>query len=390
MKSSAWYQKLWERKLNELPHTGEDDKAWLEMKVLLDEQMPTDASNVEPSKRITTTKSVAAKVGTWLSYILPAAAMIYGATFLYDIENFNRPGTKPSKIKKVQIIKVDSANVLIDSLSVENALQTMEASASNIIPSPTSAYDATDATSIQSKDENNFQGSNLLQVNVRRTNSLSESTNLYRSIQTESRILQQSHVPVNSIPRYSYGISVGTNIHKNQTFYVGGFATIKVSDRMTASAALLVHTPRSFKGTYNRPSYFRPDSNPSFNFTDSRKLAVLEAPLTLDYHITGYLKISAGPVLILPIKQSEIKLGPIQLARDTLFNGNNVINIIRNTKPRSINYGFRTGVGIKMKRLETTLHYQIVNPYEFKNTLGTNKSTYNTIQVGISYNFGKR
>jgi hypothetical protein len=78
MKSSAWYHKLWRKKLGELPYEGDTDKAWSAMNKLLDEQLPASHPASEAGR---TLKPFAAKVVSVLGFVLPVAAMVCAVSY---------------------------------------------------------------------------------------------------------------------------------------------------------------------------------------------------------------------------------------------------------------------------------------------------------------------
>jgi hypothetical protein len=78
MKNSAWYHKLWLKKLDELP--VQDDAAaaaWAGMKAALDKTMPPGA----PGAGHAAVKPFGAKLISLVTYVLPAAAMIGGGAY---------------------------------------------------------------------------------------------------------------------------------------------------------------------------------------------------------------------------------------------------------------------------------------------------------------------
>jgi hypothetical protein len=75
MKSSAWDNRLWQSKMQELPIYADEDSAWDKMQALLDEHMPVNAPVVDPGKPF-------GPFGTRLISILGAlilAALVYYA-----------------------------------------------------------------------------------------------------------------------------------------------------------------------------------------------------------------------------------------------------------------------------------------------------------------------
>jgi len=78
MKSSAWYHKLWRKKLEKLSFPGNVRDEWATMSRLLDESGPVGAP-AEERRRIL---PFVLKVASLLLYALPAAAIVLTATYL--------------------------------------------------------------------------------------------------------------------------------------------------------------------------------------------------------------------------------------------------------------------------------------------------------------------
>ncbi len=76
MKNSAWYYKLWRKKLNELPVEDDVNSAWDSMHLILDNKIPNG------SGKTSVVKPLVAKLFTLLGYALPAAAMISTVTYI--------------------------------------------------------------------------------------------------------------------------------------------------------------------------------------------------------------------------------------------------------------------------------------------------------------------
>ncbi|UEG53093.1 PorT family protein [Mucilaginibacter daejeonensis] len=85
MKNSVWYHKLWRKKLDQLPASGDADQAWADMAKMLDEHLP-----VKEEKSNKVVKPLVAKLITLLGYALPAAAMI-GAASYFVAPVFHKP-----------------------------------------------------------------------------------------------------------------------------------------------------------------------------------------------------------------------------------------------------------------------------------------------------------
>jgi hypothetical protein len=114
MKNSAWYHKLWLKKLDELP--VQDDAAaaaWAGMKAVLDKSMPPGT----PAAGHAAVKPLGAKLVSLFAYVLPAAAMIGGGAYFLQ-HKAHKPHQPKHKTEQHQpknsIIAADT--LLIDSL----------------------------------------------------------------------------------------------------------------------------------------------------------------------------------------------------------------------------------------------------------------------------------
>jgi hypothetical protein len=124
MRNSAWYNKLWRKKLDNYPLKEDADASWAQMHGLLDEHLPVNGSsaNKKPGKFFGST------VVSMLGFILPAAAMIGALTYVavkhpfknkevnkhhhYNIASKRLKGTTAddSLNKSTDTLKADSAS----------------------------------------------------------------------------------------------------------------------------------------------------------------------------------------------------------------------------------------------------------------------------------------
>jgi hypothetical protein len=121
MRNSAWYNKLWRKKLGNYPLKENADDSWAQMHSLLDEHLPVN----EPSTDKKTGKFFGSTVVSMLSFILPAAAMIGALTYVAVKQPFNNTGHNKhhhaiSK-KSKSIATVDSLYKSTDTLNADSA-----------------------------------------------------------------------------------------------------------------------------------------------------------------------------------------------------------------------------------------------------------------------------
>jgi hypothetical protein len=96
MKDSAWYNKLWQTKMQELPLQGDEHDAWQKMQGLLDQHMPVNSTVIAPKAGT----SVWVKLMYVLATIIGAAILYYAATHMlvHHHEKTNRPTGKHTRI----------------------------------------------------------------------------------------------------------------------------------------------------------------------------------------------------------------------------------------------------------------------------------------------------
>lgn len=107
MKNSAWYSKLWHKKLDNLPVKGDAASAWANMQQMLDAHLPVSGM---PAASPVAAKSVVAKIVSMAAYVLPAAAMIGTATWFAVKPSAKQKITSKPNTHKEYRLKTDSIN----------------------------------------------------------------------------------------------------------------------------------------------------------------------------------------------------------------------------------------------------------------------------------------
>ena len=154
-------------------------------------------------------------------------------------------------------------------------------------------------------------------------------------------------------------------------------------------AGLRVNSGRIISDSYMHPSFSLKDSVPEFNVDDTRKLFVLDLPLSLSYKITKSVSIKAGPVLSIVAKQSNVntKFSAIISNRDTTYKGVIVEETVPQSTVNKIGLGFSVGVSFHLKQFDLEAGYQVQRPFKVKNELGTYQKPAHTFRLGIGYRF---
>ncbi len=100
MKNSEWYNKLWREKLEELPLGKDTDKAWVDMKQILDQHMPVNSTAGEgKTSGGKLAKPFISKVVSILRFALPAAAMVCTVTYFVAKQPHDKTNNEKEHLK---------------------------------------------------------------------------------------------------------------------------------------------------------------------------------------------------------------------------------------------------------------------------------------------------
>ena len=191
-------------------------------------------------------------------------------------------------------------------------------------------------------------------------------------------------------PRYNYGAYLGvSNGSTNTSADIGIFGTYAFNQRWLINAEVHLNTLRSFSGTYSHPSFYRPDSLPSFTINDFRKAIAIDIPVKVEYMLINLLSIKAGPVLSFTgwPQTGNTTYGTINDRRDTLKHGTELKTALNSTTISKITPGFEAGLSFHLWKLDIDGRYQWLAPYTISGTLGTYRNKYRAINFGIGYRF---
>ncbi len=106
MKNSAWYQKLWRKKLDELPLQKDTESAWLNMKKLLDEHIPKTGNEGGNSDN-----PFGISLVSLLGYIIPVAVIIGAIGYYLSITSKNVQNQKSKQQVHVDTLKHGEINL---------------------------------------------------------------------------------------------------------------------------------------------------------------------------------------------------------------------------------------------------------------------------------------
>lgn len=364
MRNSAWYYKLWLKKLSKLPLKEDAGSAWASMKDMLDAQMPvsngggnSDGSSSSGSNGGGTvaTKPFAAKLVSLLGYALPVAAAIGVTTYLVSPVVIKHK--KPVILKKQQShlpadtvhskglsifadslanTGTDSAHVLsVDGLSgnlkdvkpkisginkqtfevrpgvvskIENnqfedyAVKVQPDQSENIVSPDPSLVKGNTASTIESIQLGKEE--NKISVSEKVTDKHSSAkvaSSKNKKVSSSTKVKESL-----TTPAYNFGLESGWNTGKNNSLYVGVFGSYRIKTKLLLNVGIRLNTSTALSGSYiTKPNGYLWDTLSTYKVSDNRKLMLLNVPLTLEYRLSNQISINAGPVISFPLSQSK-------------------------------------------------------------------------------------
>ncbi|HEY0175751.1 MAG TPA: hypothetical protein VGC08_05195, partial [Pedobacter sp.] len=199
-------------------------------------------------------------------------------------------------------------------------------------------------------------------------------------------------------PSYDLGLESGWNTGKSSSLYLGFFGAYRIKPRLLLNAGVRLNTAASLSGNYTtKPGSFIGDTVYRYKVSDKRKLMVLNVPLTVEYRLSNRISVNAGPVISLPLSQSNIKSGTEFLSDPVLSNKSldtvrhrSIDSALTHVKLNRINTGITGGISIRFSQFYIEAKYlQNFNPYKITSSLGSYRQSYQSFQLGIRYKFKK-
>lgn len=453
MKNSAWYHKLWRKKLGEYPLRDDPDASWTEMQALLDKAMP--AQNADGNKK--PGKFWGGTPISMLGFILPAAAMIVAVTFAV-IKHSKKTKTDQKHHYQLPLKKAKDTSKEDTGKNVIVPLKT-DSTTHNIPKNTTRAHTGIMKNSgirLQQTfffNPKNKTGSGRASLRTRKLQisfSAGQSgANTGRSIvnqlavddgkgplllsggadkRTDTSLLNPTKSGIgNGMPRANYpgakaqatgkrsaatsvkakdvkspkndskfdfGIDGGINISgagSSPAFGLTG--TAGINPKWLIEAGIRMDLSRPFSIDITHPTYNRPDST-FFKVQDSRKMTVLSVPVNIAYKVSDKVSIYAGPQINFSVNQSKPvnKLRTVSDYRDTLSHSRSIDSALEYNSINKVNVGVSAGVSIRISShfyIDGT-YQQNISPYKVSTGLGDNKQYYRSFQLGLHYRFKKK
>lgn len=454
MKNSAWYSKLWLKKLEDVPLKEDADSAWEDMHTLLNKQMPLNAPGTGKGG-----SSLGVNLIKVMTYVLPGAVILAAA--IYFLKRTDAPKIPEAKKIQKSIILPDSLTSG-SSASVPGTLtDTVKAQGSTDLrtvrdpeKATTTYTEKSAALTVSSRENSKGRYQSAVFIAQQPDSALSPLSYQFRLLNSQirdsdfisvipfadglakflakrnedmntGRMLKNNNLPVDEnlpgrsalssekapgnaaklkdrkpkLPRIkklkdkdsvllNYGIAANTRLTNGELSYgFGLFADYPLNQVIRLGLAARLNTTRSFSGIYTHKNFEEPDSLPSFQFTDSRNLTVLDIPLNLEYRLSNVIGVQAGPMVSIPIRHFGVKLTSVSINLDSTSHREELLRDLNQTKVNKVNLGFGLGLNVHFGRFGLNTRYEYLKFYSFSNALGAYSQSYQGIQVGIAYRF---
>ncbi|PTQ99701.1 hypothetical protein C8P68_102530 [Mucilaginibacter yixingensis] len=174
----------------------------------------------------------------------------------------------------------------------------------------------------------------------------------------------------------------------------GAFVSFDVRSRWAINAQVRLFNPQKLNGSYTHKNESKKDTLPKIlTINDSRTVYSAQIPVYLEYKATENLRIKAGGVVSLPIRQARgsSKLSPDTIRKDSAYFAK-TMNTLGGTKYEAkINFGISAGVALHYNRfLFEATYLHPLKPQKVSSDLGSYTSGGNQLQLTIGFKLNKR
>lgn len=414
MKNSAWYSKLWLKKLSNLSLKEDSGSAWAGMKDMLDAQMPVSSSGGNGGT--VAGKPFVAKLVSLIGYVLPVAAAIGVTTYLV-LPVVIKPEHVVVKKKQQSHLSVDTTSnrvhpVFPDSLKNANTINNnvlltddlkvglaIDTSSNLIVKKMESRANAAYAMNAQ---PGNSQSILSIEKDLVKENAASGIGNIAIAKGNHELAIEENKAPVRekpvrqqildnagkasvhdkisaskvetskkinvgltskikeimTTPSYDFGLEGGWSSGKNNSLYLGAFGSYGISTRLLLNLGIRLNTSTILSGSYiTKPTKVWYDTLSTYKVADRRKVIVLDVPLTMEYRVSNRISINAGPVISFPLSQSnaqtlaELFKAQVPTAKYSDSASNVAVDsTLRHTRVNKVNMGLTGGLSIRFNQ----------------------------------------
>ncbi|NQX39063.1 hypothetical protein SAMN05421820_102574 [Pedobacter steynii] len=395
MKNSEWYNKLWQRKLKELPLQKDTDEAWADMKHILDQQMPENGTK-DIIQTNTDNKLPVSGIIALFRFILPLAAMI-GIVIYSNSNHSDKKSPKKKDLKQIvekslsnHTKKEMHKNIIATVDSGKNGKLTIgKLNNSNNVDFPIASDTIINSQNILTPDKITEQ---IKLVEIGYDSILSSPFNSKLNLGK----ITTSKIPSNYRRQFNYGIKTGYKINNNgDNAYFGAYAFLDINKRWYVSPELIINTSRLISASFSSANYLKIDSIAPFKIIHSKKVYIFEVPLNIGYRVSKNISLSAGPVFSILIKQKVVpgRTGYVTEPAIDTISKTKIINAALAHSPLTPKFNLGISAGISMqagKFIIETKYQQNLIPSKVSSDLGEYKFNNSSLILGVAFGLNNR
>lgn len=178
--------------------------------------------------------------------------------------------------------------------------------------------------------------------------------------------------------------------------FISPYARIPVTKRFSFSTELKILNPSLVSASAG--SSFKNSADSTIvqtKLTDKRKIYTIEVPLLLEWNVWKFMRLKAGPSLILPVKQllfaNKTTSGSVNQPDSGLVKPAGQATAVTGAGyMKKIGFSLNAGVEFRFKRFAFEATYlKGITPFKLKSSQGSFNAVQSSILVSAGYRFGK-
>lgn len=441
MKKMVWDDKIWKEKLAELPVESNMEHDWKEMDAILDKNLAQTSTNVPAKNNIVINLIQVLKFAIVVLSVTGVTYLVYDQMEavvtpqkikkeakhsikpkqekITDREAKNEPvlaneGEKVEKnettatareIEKVQDNVVESSLILGDSSFLLKKIQNINH------PEVAMSLKTKNLTLLTSKDLNKKIQRKLrreLKKQRKIEAAKARKAGLLKGVSgvtdyglfakeargNKSAVTNGKKINSDKSPSIApkYGLEIlggGMFSEKKISAIVGLQGYYALNKKWLLGSGLRFIPSKTIEGTYEHASYSTIMPATPFQIKDTRKVAMLDVPLTASYKIARNFNLKAGGNFSFIVGQKEeSKVGYVANYLDTVFHSKQIASALAETSMNKFKFGLIGGLEFNMDKFKLETFYQHeLNPYSISSSLGGYQKRYRSVGFTVAYKF---
>jgi len=199
--------------------------------------------------------------------------------------------------------------------------------------------------------------------------------------------------------KFELNVNGGYNANAHPSAFIGIAGAYYIAPKLSLGLDVQILPSKVMTGSYHNSNYEYTTVDGSGGKTtqiadnivvkSSAKFYSIDVPIIAYYHINKYLSVNAGPVIVFPVYNDDLKntLGPLTKPADTLSAYRSIVSGANHTIiSTKIGVNLSGGLRVSINRYFLDANYvQGLSPYTISSSLGSDKVYFHTLQFGIGY-----